>query len=80
MKVCKRRTTFFRARGLILDVNSSSTGFDKHLRQLHDGGESSVSGVGIRDDRSEVVDSGGGRSLGVSEVGSRYSLLSVVEE
>ena len=74
------RTTLLRSRSLILNVDTGSTLLDKHLGQFHDGGESSVSSVGVGDNRSEVVDSGSRGSLSGSEVRSRFSLLSVVEE
>jgi hypothetical protein len=67
-------------RHLVLNVDSSSTLLNEELGELHDGGESSVSGVGIGDVGAEVVDVGGGSTLGGGEVGASLTLLSVVEE
>lgn len=67
-------------RRLVLDVDSGGTLLDEHLRELHDGGETSVSGVGIGDDGAEVVDVGGFGALGGGEVGASLALLAVVEK
>jgi len=68
-------------RRLILDMDTSSPLLNEQLRQLHDGSQTSVSGISICDDGTEVVD-----VLELGAVGFRFghyslfSLLAVVEE
>jgi hypothetical protein len=57
-------TALFRAGSLVLDVDSGGAFFNKELGELHDGSETSVTGVGVGDDGAEIVDVGQGGALG----------------
>lgn len=66
---------------LVLNVDTGGTSLDEHLGELDDGSKTSVTGVGIGDDGSQVVDGGGELgSLGLRQRQSLLVLLSVVEE
>jgi len=68
------------SRGLILNVNTSSTLLDEHLGKLHDGGQTTVAGISIGDDGAKEV---GGGKLGALRFGNSkalFTLLPVVEE
>lgn len=80
LRESKVRPNAKRTRRLVLNVNTGSTLLDEHLGQLHDGGQSSVSSIGISNERSQVINVGSLGSLFGSEVGTVFSLLSVVEE
>ena len=69
-----------RARGLVLDVNAGGTALDEELGELHHGSQTTVTSIGVSNDRGEVVDVGkvGTRLLGVAQ--ALLALLSVVEE
>ena len=42
--------------GLVLKMNTSSTGLDHELRELHDGREAAVAGITISNNRRQVID------------------------
>lgn len=66
--------------GLVLDVNSGGTALDKEAGELEDGGDTTVTGVGIGDDRAEVVNVREGGALGFGGGKTVLALLAVVEE
>ena len=51
-------STLFGAGGLVLNVNTSGALLDEHLCELHDSGKTTMSGIGISDNRAEIVDIG----------------------
>ena len=65
---------------LVLNVDTSSALLDKELGELHDGGQATVAGVGVGDDRPEVVDVGGAGALLLGHARASLALLAVVEE
>lgn len=69
------------SRSLILNMNTSSSLLNKQFCQLHNGSQSSMSGISICDDGAEVVDVG---ELGAVDFRfgrhTLFSLLAVVEE
>lgn len=68
------------ARGLILDVNTGSTLLNEELGELHDGGKTTVTGIGIGDDGTEVVDVGELGALRLGNGETLLTLLAVVEK
>mmetsp|Transcript_15679 Transcript_15679/g.37391 ORF Transcript_15679/g.37391 Transcript_15679/m.37391 type:complete len:207 (-) Transcript_15679:39-659(-) len=62
-------------------MNSGNTTLDEHLRELHDGGETTVAGVSVSDDGSEKVDTLVLRrsTLLLAHHHALFPLLSVVE-
>lgn len=73
-------SALLRARHLILNVDTGSALLDEHLGELHDGGETSVTGVGVGDDRTKVVDVGRLGAFLRRETRTLLTLLAVVEE
>ncbi len=72
--------TLLGARGLVLNVNTSSTLLNKELGELHDGGETAMAGVGIGNDGTEVVNVGELGTLALGDTETLLALLAVVEE
>ena len=64
---------------LVLDVDSSNSGFNEGLGELHHAGHSSESSISISDDGDEVVDLLGLEEFHLAHLGSLPVLLSVVE-
>ena len=73
-------TALFRAGGLILNVNTGSTTLNEELGELHNGGQTTVTGVGISDDRGEIVDIGEFGALLLGAAQALLALFSVVEK
>lgn len=71
-------STLLGARRLILNVNASSSLLDKELGELHDSGETTVTGVCVRNKRSQEVNVGSFRL--VRRAKTLLTLLAVVEE
>lgn len=70
----------FGAGGLVFNVDSSRALFDEQLGQLHHRRQTAVAGVGVRDDRAEVVHVRGGCSLVLGRGEAVLALFSVVEQ
>ena len=71
-------STLLGAGRLILNVDASSSLLDKELGELHDGSQTTVTGVRIRNKRSQEIDVG---SFGlVRRTKTLFTLLAVVEE
>jgi hypothetical protein len=67
--------------GLVLDVDTSSTLLNEELRQLHHGSQTSVSSIGISDNRAQIVDVGEFRAISFRQGSNTLlTLLAVVEE
>lgn len=73
-------TTLLGTRSLVLNVNTSSTLLNEELGELHDGGETTVTSVGIGNDGSEVVEVVEVGALRLGDGETLLALLSVVEE
>ncbi len=69
-----------RSGSLVLDVNSGSTLLDEHFRELHNRSQASVTGVGISNDGTEVVDNRSFGELSISQVGASFVLFAIMEE
>lgn len=67
-------TALLGARGLVLNVDTSCTLLNEELGELHDGGQTTVTGVGIGNDGTEVVDIG---ELGALRGGGRQTLVTL---
>ena len=67
-------------RGLVLNVNTGSTLLNEELGELHDGGKTTVTGIGIGNDRAEVVVVGELLALLLGDGETLLTLLAVVEE
>ena len=52
----KSKTNNHTEHRLVLKMNTSSTGLDHELRELHDGREAAVAGVAVGHNGSQVVD------------------------
>lgn len=72
--------TLLCAGGLIFDVNTGSTTLNEELGQLHDGGQTTVTSVGIGDNGAQVVNVGDGSTLGCGGSNTLLTLFPVVEE
>lgn len=68
------------AGGLIFDVDTGSTTLNEQLGQLHHSGQTAVSGVGISNDGSQVVDVGNVSSLACRGSNALLALFAVMEE
>jgi hypothetical protein len=73
-------TTLFCAGGLILNVNSCGTLLDKELGELHDSSETTMSGVGIRDNWAKVVNVEEIGALFLGDAKTLLALFTIVEE
>ena len=74
-------STFLGSRSLILNVYTSRTLLDKQLGQLHNGSQTSMSGISICNDGTEIIDVGELGPVGFGLGGdSFFALLAVVEE
>lgn len=74
-------STLLRARRLILNVNSGCSLLNEQLGELHDGSQTTVAGVSIGDDGTQVVDVGQLGAVGFGGGGyAFFALLAVVEE
>lgn len=73
-------TTLLRTGGLILNVNSSCTPFDKQLGQLHDCSQTTMTGISIGDNRTKVIDVLDLRALFLGCGDSFFTLFPVVEK
>lgn len=71
-------STLLGARRLVLNVNASSSLLDEQLGELHDSGETTVTGVCVRNKRSQEVNVGSFRL--VRRAKTLLTLLAVVEE
>lgn len=77
----RHMSTLLRPRRLILNMNTSSSLLNEEFCELHDGSESSVSGISVCDDGAEVVDIGEFRTIGFGFCGyAFFTLFAVVEE
>jgi hypothetical protein len=65
--------------GLVFHVNSCGAAFDKHFGEFHDGGKTSVAGIGIGDDGTKEVDEGGVGAVGWRQFHSCGTLFAVME-
>lgn len=65
---------------LVLDVDTRSALLDKHLGELHDGGQAAVTRVGVGNDRAQVVDVRRVLALLGRHARASLALLAVVEE
>ena len=72
--------TFLGSRSLVLDVNTSSTLLDKQLGELHDSGETTMTGISVCDDGTEIIDVLEVGTLGFWYRETLLTLFSVVEE
>jgi hypothetical protein len=70
----------FRSRCLVLQVDTGGTALDKHLGQLHAGGDASVSSVGVRNDGPQKVDVGRRGALLRRHGHPVFALFAVVKE
>ena len=66
--------------GLILNMNTCCTTFDKQLRQFHNCRQPSVPGISIGDNGSEIVDIGNLVTVGLGCRDSLFVHFSVVKE
>jgi hypothetical protein len=66
--------------GLILNVDTGGTLLDEELGELHDGSETTVAGISIGDDGTEVVNVEEVRTLSLGDAQALLALLAVVEE
>lgn len=73
-------TTFLGARSLIFDMDTGGTPLDEELCQLHDGRQTTMAGVGISNDGSQVVDIGNIVALFLGGCDALLTLFSIVEE
>jgi hypothetical protein len=73
-------STLLGTRSLVFNVNSGGSTLNEELGELKDGGQSSVSGVGIGNDGTEVVDVGLGGTLLNGGRETLLTLLAVVEK
>lgn len=65
---------------LVLDVNTSSTLLNEQFREFHDGCQSTVTGICISDDGSQVVNLAQLRTVGLGCSDALLALLSIVEQ
>lgn len=72
--------TLLGARSLVLNVNTSSTTLNEQLGELHDSGKTTVTGIGIGDDRAQVVDIGNLLTLIPGCGDTLFTLFPVVEQ
>lgn len=72
--------TLLGAGGLVFDVNTSSAPFNEQLRQLHDGCQTSMASVRIRDDGTQVVDIGQFPTLLLRSCNTLLALFAVMEQ
>jgi len=72
--------TLLGARSLVLDGNTSSTTLNEELGELHHSGKTTVTGIGISDDRAQVVDIGNTLALGPGRGDTLFTLFPVVEQ
>jgi hypothetical protein len=68
------------ARSLVLNVNTSGALFDEQLCELHDGSQTSVTGISVGDNGSEEISVGNLRPLFPGCGEALLALLPVVEE
>ena len=73
-------TTLLGTRSLVLNVNTSSTLLNEELGELHDGGKTTVTSVGIGNNRSQVIEVVETGTLRLGDGETLLSLLAVVEE
>ena len=66
--------------GLVLNVDTGGTALDEQLGELHDGGQTTVTGIGIGNDGTEVVDVGDVGALALGGGDALLALLPVVEQ
>ena len=67
-------TTLLGTRSLILNVNTGSTTLNKQLGQLHDGSQTTVTSVSVRNDGAQVVNV---RNVGALLLGGGDTLLAL---
>jgi hypothetical protein len=67
-------------RCLVLNVNTSSTLLNEELGELHDGGQTTMSGIGISNDWAEVIDVGHASAVSLGGGSTLLALLAVVEK
>lgn len=72
--------TLLGARGLVLNVNTSSTTLNEQLGQLHHSGKTTVTSISIGDDRAQVVDIGNILALSPGRGHTLLTLFPVVEQ
>ncbi len=72
--------TFFGAGRLILNVDPCSAFLHEKLGKFHRGSKTAVPGVGVCDDRAEIVNCGGRGELRITQMGALLALLAVVEK
>jgi hypothetical protein len=68
------------ARGLVFNMDASSTLLDKELGQLHDSRQTAVASIGIGNDGAEVINVGELCALVLGHRQAFLPLLAVVEE
>ena len=72
--------TLLCAGGLIFDVDTGGTTLDEQLGELHDSGQTAMSGVSIGDNGSQVVDVGDVSTLASGGSNALLALFTVMEE
>ena len=72
--------TLLGTRGLVLNVNTSSTSLDEQLGQLHDSSQTTVTGIGIGNDGAQVIDVGQFRALVLGGCDALLALFPVMEQ
>jgi len=65
---------------LVLNVNTSSTALNEELGQLHDGSQATMTGIGIGNDGTEIVDVGDVGALVLRGGDTLLALFPVVEK
>ena len=73
-------TALFRARRLVLDVNTRSTLFDEKLCKFHGRRNTAVASVCICYDRSKIIDWGDRGKFCIAHTRALFALLAVVEK
>ena len=73
-------TTLLGTRSLVLNVNTGSTTLNKQLGQLHDGSQTTVTSVSVRNDGAQVVNVGNVGALLLGGTDTLLALLPVMEE
>jgi len=73
-------TALFRARCLVLDVDSRGTLFDEKLCEFHGCRDTAMASVRVCYDGAEIVDCRGRGKLGIAHTRTLFALLAVVEE
>lgn len=72
-------SALLRSRSLILNMYARSAFLDKHLGELHDGGETTMSSICVGNDRTKKVSVGGRGTLIFGQRKAFFALFTVME-